>query len=92
VLGARDHPRAGALRRAAVETFAPGKTVLVVDKADAYVPALVVPMLATKEASAGPVAFVCQGNVCSPPTSDATRVVTLLETAGRVSAAPRVQP
>src|SRR3989454_5298074 len=92
VLGGRDHPRAGALRRAAVETFAPGKTILVVDKADANVPALVVPMLATKEANAGPVAFVCQGNVCSPPTSDATRVVTLLETAGRVSAAPRVQP
>src|SRR5437899_2152714 len=92
VLGGRDHPRAGALRRAAVETFAPGKTVLVVDKADAYVPALLVPMLATKDASAGPVALVCQGNVCSPPTSDAARVMTLLETAGRVSAASRVQP
>ena len=80
------------MRRAAVETFAPVKTVLVVDKQDAYVPALVVPMLATKEASAGPVAFVCQGNICSPPTSDAARVVTLLETAGRVSATSRVQP
>jgi uncharacterized protein YyaL (SSP411 family) len=92
VLGARDDPRSSALRRAAAETFAPGKTVLVVDEDDSYVPAIVVPMLATKEAKAGPVAFVCQGNVCSPPTSDAARVATLLETTGRVSAPASVQP
>ncbi len=87
LLGARDDPRVGGLHRAAVETFAPGKTVLLVDKADAYVPAIVESMLATKEAKAGPVAFVCQGNVCSPPTSDAARLAALLETGGRVSAA-----
>src|SRR2546426_11290376 len=92
VLGARDHPRASALRRAAVETFAPGKTVLVVDKTDAYVHALVVPMRATKEASAGPLAFVCHGNVCSPPTSDAAPGATLLEAPSRGQPPSRVPP
>jgi uncharacterized protein YyaL (SSP411 family) len=37
-------------------------------------------MLKTKEAKAGPVAFVCQGQVCSPPTSDPTQLRTILET------------
>jgi len=36
-------------------------------------------MLKTKEAKAGPVAFVCQGQLCSPPTSDPERLRTILE-------------
>src|SRR5213083_992610 len=78
ILGPRDDPTTLALRAAATETFAPGKTVLVVDRDDAYVPALVEPMRATREAKAGSVAFVCQGNVCSPPTPDPDRVRRLL--------------
>ena len=78
ILGPRDDPTTLALRAAATGTFAPGKTVLVVDRDDAYVPALVEPMRATREAKAGPVAFVCQGNVCSPPTADPERVRALL--------------
>jgi len=79
ILGPRDEPRVRALRDAATAAFAPGKTILLVDGRDSYVPAPVEPMLATKEAKAGPVAFLCQGNTCSPPTSDPGRLRALLE-------------
>ena len=78
ILGPRTDPRVRSLHAAAAETYAAGKTVLVVDREDAYVPAAVEPMRATKEAKAGPVAFVCQNNVCSPPTSVPDRVRELL--------------
>jgi len=80
VLGPRDDPRVRALQETARRTYAAGKTVLVVDRDDAYVPPAVEPMLKTREAKAGPVAFVCQGQVCSPPTSDSARLRTILET------------
>jgi uncharacterized protein YyaL (SSP411 family) len=79
VVGRRDEPRVHALHEAATASYAPGKTILVVDGQEGYVPTPVEPMLATREAKAGPVAFVCQGNVCSPPTSDPNRLRTLLE-------------
>jgi len=85
VLGPRDDPRVRELRETASGTYAAGKTVLVVDRDDAYVPPPVEPMLKTKEAKTGPVAFVCQGQVCSPPTSDPTRLRTILETGGTKS-------
>ncbi|MGI0149354.1 MAG: AGE family epimerase/isomerase, partial [Thermoplasmata archaeon] len=78
ILGPRTNPTVRSLQAAATETYAAGKTVLVVNKDDAYVPALVEPMRATKEAKAGPVAFVCQGNVCSPPTSSPESIRELL--------------
>src|SRR5213083_2417226 len=78
ILGPRTNPKIQSLRSAALETFAPGKTVLIVNKDDAYVPPLVDSMRNTKEAKAGPVAFVCQGTLCSPPTSDADHLRELL--------------
>ena len=78
VVGSRQDPRAQALRRVAVETFSPGKTVLSVEKADTYVPDAVAPMLSSKAAHAGPVAFVCKGNTCSPPTSEPETLRALL--------------
>src|SRR6266540_1634207 len=78
ILGPRDDPTTLALRAATTETFAPGKSVLVVDREDAYVPALVEPMRSTREAKAGPVAFVCQGNVCSLPTANPDQLRALL--------------
>src|SRR2546421_398498 len=78
ILGPRTAPEVRSLQVAAAESFAPGKTVLIVDKEDAYMPALIEPMRKTKEAKAGPVAFVCQGNVCSPPTSAPERLRELL--------------
>ncbi|MCI4371219.1 MAG: AGE family epimerase/isomerase, partial [Thermoplasmata archaeon] len=79
LVGPRTDPRSLALREAATRTYAPGKTVLVVEREDAYVPSLVGPMLSTKEAKAGPVAFVCQGTSCAPPTADPSRLRALLE-------------
>jgi uncharacterized protein YyaL (SSP411 family) len=78
ILGPRTDPAVAALHSAAAETYAPGKSVLVVDRDDSYVPPLVEPMRATKEAKAGPVAFVCQGTVCSSPTSEPIRLRDLL--------------
>src|SRR5436309_1783291 len=78
ILGPRTDPKVRSLQAAVVETFAPGKTVLIVDKEDAYMPALIEPMRKTTEAKAGPVAFVCQGNVCSQPTSAPERLRELL--------------
>ena len=79
IVGPRGDPRVRALREAATLAFAPGKTVLMVDRQEAYVPAALEPMLASKEAKTGPVAFVCQGNACSPPTRDPAGLQALLE-------------
>src|SRR5438132_1943533 len=84
ILGPRTAPEVRSLQLAAAESFAPGKTVLIVDTEDAYLPALIEPMRKTKEAKAGPVAFVCQGNVCSPPTSAPERLRELLAGKGVV--------
>ncbi len=60
-------------------TYAPGKTVLIADRDDAYVPDAVDHMRKTAEARAGAVAFVCQGTTCSPPTADPERLRGLLQ-------------
>lgn len=79
VLGARDDPKVRRLHAAAASTYSPGKSILVVEQKDAYVPAMVEPMLQTREAKAGPVAFICRGTTCSPPTSNPNRVREILE-------------
>jgi uncharacterized protein YyaL (SSP411 family) len=79
LLGPRDDTRLQALERAAREAYAPGKTILVVDSVEAYVPDAVEHMRTTPEARAGPVAFVCQGTSCSPPTADPERLRVLLQ-------------
>jgi len=78
VAGPRDDARTKALHQAAVSTFSPGKTVLLVERGDAYVPAAVEPMLSSKPAKAGPVAFVCKGTTCSPPTPEPEALRALL--------------
>jgi uncharacterized protein YyaL (SSP411 family) len=78
IVGPRKDPRTQALHRVAVETFSPGKTVLLVERGGAYVPAAVEPMLSSKQAMAGPVAFVCTGNTCSPPAADPAKLRELL--------------
>src|SRR5207253_10577707 len=84
ILCRRAAPGVRSLQLAAAESFAPGKTLLIVDKEDSYMPALIEPMRKTKEAKAGPVAFVCQGNVCSQPTSAPERLRELLAGKGVV--------
>ena len=78
ILGARTDPRVRSLWSAAMETFAPGKTILVAEKDSGYLPPLVEPMRNTREAKEGAVAFVCEGNACSPPTASPDRVRELL--------------
>ncbi len=70
IVGPREDPLVRTLRAAAVTTYSPGKTVLVAAKEGSHVPAAVEPMLASRQARAGPVAFVCKGTACSAPTSD----------------------
>ncbi len=82
ILGPRDDPRVKALHAAASSSYAPSRSVLVAGGKESYLPALVAPMLRTREAKAGPVAFVCKGTTCSPPTADPERVRGLLEAAG----------
>jgi len=81
LLGPQDDPRLQQLEVAARTTYAPGKTVLVADREDAYVPDSVEHMRKTAEAKAGPMAFVCQGTTCSPPTGDPDRLRALLRPA-----------
>ncbi|HKZ89146.1 MAG TPA: thioredoxin domain-containing protein [Thermoplasmata archaeon] len=82
ILGPRDDPRVQALHAAASSSYAPQRSVLVAEGKESYLPALVEPMLRTKEAKAGPVAFICKGTSCSPPTSDPDKVRALLEAVG----------
>ncbi|HII40195.1 MAG TPA: thioredoxin domain-containing protein, partial [Thermoplasmata archaeon] len=78
LLGSRENPRLRQLETTARSTFAPGKTILVADKEETYMPDSVAHMRRTAEAMAGPVAFVCQGTTCSPPTDDVERLSQLL--------------
>lgn len=80
VVGSREAKETRALHRAALETFHPGKVVVLADRegAEDAVPAPVRPMLAAKEAKKGSVAFVCRGTTCSPPTSSPEKVRALL--------------
>ncbi len=78
ITGPQDADATRRLHEVAVRTFSPGKTVLVVDRKDAFVPAVVVPMLDAPQARIGPAAFVCQGNTCSTPTNDPEQLRGLL--------------
>lgn len=78
IAGRRDSPETRRLHEVAARAYSPGKTVLVADGTDAFVPAPVAPMLASAQAKEGPVAFVCQGNTCSRPTKDPDQVQKLL--------------
>ena len=78
ILGLRDDARVRALHEAAATTFSPGKTVLVAEKDEAYVPDAVEHMRKAPEARREPAAFVCTGNVCAPPTADPERLRGLL--------------
>ena len=78
ILGGSEDPRTRSLLSSARETYAPGKSLLLAEKDDSYVPDAVDHMRKTAEARAGPVAFVCQGTACSPPTADPERLRALL--------------
>jgi uncharacterized protein YyaL (SSP411 family) len=78
IVGPREDPAVRTLHRAAATTYSPGKTVLVAETGDVFVPPAVEPMIASRQAAAGPVAFVCKGTSCSPPTTDPEELRGLL--------------
>ncbi|HEY7588440.1 MAG TPA: thioredoxin domain-containing protein [Thermoplasmata archaeon] len=78
ILGPQDDPKVMQLREAASSTYSAGRTLLLVDGEDGYLPDAVGPMRNAPEAREGPVAFVCTGTVCSPPTKDPERLRVLL--------------
>jgi len=78
ITGSRDAEATRRLLDVAVRTFSPGKTVRVVDRGDAYLPAPVASMLTAPQARLGPAAFVCEGSTCSMPTNDPERLRSLL--------------
>ncbi len=82
ILGSREDPATTSLQAAAVSAYAPGKMVLLVERGDAHVPDAVEQMRKAPDAREGPVAFVCSGNACSPPTRDPDRLRALLAHGG----------
>ena len=78
IFGPLSNPAVEALTQAAQSTYAPGRTVLVTEAGDVHVPEAVEAKRRTPEAEGGPVAFVCMGRTCSPPTSDPEQVRALL--------------
>ncbi|HKZ63992.1 MAG TPA: thioredoxin domain-containing protein [Thermoplasmata archaeon] len=78
VTGDLRDPLAVELRRAALTTYHPGRSVLAAD--EGYVPDAVKAMLDSPLAKDGPVAFLCKGTVCAPPTADPEALRKLLST------------
>src|SRR5207247_1103727 len=63
ILGPRTAPEVRSLQLAAAQSFAPGKTVLIVYKENAYLSGLIATIRKLNEAKAGPVAFCGRGSV-----------------------------
>ncbi len=76
ITGEPEDPRGKELRSTALATFHPGRTVLLA-KGD-YVPEVAKAMMESPLARAGPVAFVCSGRTCSPPTGDPAQLRRVL--------------
>ena len=69
---------AKALHRTALSTYHPGRSVLLAN--GGYVPEAAKAMLDSPLAKDGPVAFVCTGTTCAPPTADPQVLRKLLST------------
>ena len=82
LLGSRGDAELQRLAAAARAVYSPGRTILIADKEDTYVPDAVEHMRRTAEAASGPVAFVCRGTACSPPTADPERLRAILRGPG----------
>lgn len=95
VIGRAGDPVAGSLRRAALTAFRPGKIVMRVepDRVDRkQLPAAVTPVLDSIGPERWPLAFVCSGTSCAPPTGNATEVASLVKTFGLQPRAPGASP
>jgi hypothetical protein len=76
ITGEPEDPNTQELWRTALGTFHPGRTILLAK--GGHVPEAAKAMMASPLARGGPVAFVCTGMVCAPPTGDAAQLRRLL--------------
>jgi len=76
VTGDLGDPAAKALHAAALGTYHPGRSVFLVD--GGFVPDAAKAMLDSPLTKGGPVAFVCKGTTCAPPTADPQALRKLL--------------
>ena len=78
ITGDPHDPAAKALHATALTTYHPARSVLFAQ--GGFVPEAARAMLASPLAKDRPVAFVCKGTTCSPPTADPTQLRKLLST------------
>ncbi len=78
VTGDLSDAAAKALHGIALSTYHPGRTVLLAN--GGFVPDAAKAMLDSPLAKDGPVAFVCKGTTCAPPTADPAALRKLLST------------
>ncbi|MBI4416480.1 MAG: thioredoxin domain-containing protein [Euryarchaeota archaeon] len=78
ITGAPEEERTKALRWTALNAYHPGKTVLLAD--GGYMPEAARAMMESPLAKDGPVAFVCKGTTCAPPTADPAQLRKVLST------------
>lgn len=87
VIGPRESPLTTALARAAWQTYRPGRMVAAYDPTTvdlAELPAAVAAAARVFTHDLAPRAYVCVGETCAPPTSDADQVALLVRDYGRV--------
>lgn len=85
VIGSRQDPRTSALATAAWRTFRPGRLVAIYDPTSVVLDSLPEAVAGAARAFRGdptPRAYVCVGETCAPPTTDAAAVTDLVRTYG----------
>ncbi len=93
IIGPQSDPRTGALWRAALGAFRPGKIVAVYDPSQvrpADLPPPVAAAMRNTQAAGVPQAYICVGIQCSLPTSDPKEAATLVTTFEQQESQPPV--
>ncbi|HEV8594877.1 MAG TPA: thioredoxin domain-containing protein, partial [Thermoplasmata archaeon] len=78
ITGSLTDPTAKKLHEVVLATYHPSRSILLAD--GGFVPEAAKAMLDSPLAKHGPVAFVCKGTTCAPPTADAAALRKLLST------------
>jgi len=83
IAGAASDERSGALWKTALATYRPGKVVTRIEPERARaatVPAAAQAMFAASKGRNSPLAFVCAGTACAPPTDNSAKLADLIKT------------
>ncbi|RMF94458.1 MAG: thioredoxin domain-containing protein, partial [Nitrospinota bacterium] len=85
IVGQKEDPQTQALWKKALSLYRPGKLVLLYEKDTSLLspPPVVADILKATPPERQPLAYVCAGNVCAPPTGDAEQMASLLHRIGR---------